>query len=210
MEKKASKFEPVLMYQEMKKVTELEKKVAVHVNRLNAGLKETEILLGEPLTDKEKVMVLKNGFSWVMDKLRGQYQFPKADDDFNLKAMGKDTETAKKALYDFPGQYEAYDFEIKDGIVQLTKEAQAAIKQSGCYYTENEHQNKVFERMKIICRLFREMEDDDFHNGRYGGVGNIDHTIQFLMSGNWVEEHFKPDYRVIKRINEKGKFVPWL
>ena len=150
---KKTEFKPILLHKDEKRIQNSLKQADENAEKLNAALEEALQFVDDNLTDSGKEALLKDGFKHAMELVRKNYQFPKADDDFNLKSIGKDPEPAKRALLSAPAWFSGFKYAVKGGKVILSAEGREEIVQRCCSYTEHEKQNEVYNDAKGICEV---------------------------------------------------------
>ena len=149
-------FKPQLLYKDESRIKGSLKTADQNAEKLNEALEVATEFIGGDFTDKDKENILLGGFDKAMEMIRAKYQFPDADDEFNLKSMGKDAEPVKKALLSSKSLYRGYEYGILNGKVVLTGNGKKNIEEGACTYTKNEAQNAAFDLAKRICKNLNE------------------------------------------------------
>ncbi|WP_417873883.1 hypothetical protein [Xanthomarina gelatinilytica] len=195
------KFEPILLEKNEERIESGLKAALENAKKLNESLDTAMEFVDGPLTDQEKEDLLQGGFSKAMEIIRGKYQFPKADDDFNLKSMGKDPLPAKNALVSSNALFKGYKYKVENGKVTLTEEGRNEIIESLTVYTKNIKQNEAFKVATDICDKINDAYEQGF-------VDNFDQTpiskgLKFVRFGRG-ERPFEPDPNYIRRVSSTG------
>lgn len=193
-------FEPLLITKNDTHIENSTKSAKLTAAKLNDSLEVALDFIGQDLTDNQLKQLLQGGFKFAMELVSKDFQFPKADDAFNLKSMGKDPEPAKLALRSTRAWFSGYIFDVKNKEVFLTDAGKEKIIQSACVYTENEKQNEVFALAKRMCKEI----NDALTRGL---VSARDQTP--IKSGLQIVEYGKgqyiPNTSIIRNINDRGK-----
>jgi len=155
-------FKPQLLYKDESRIKEILKQSDDTSEKLNQALDVATNFIGGDLNDEDKENILLGGFDKAMEMIRAKYQFPDADDDFNLKSMGKDTEPVKKALMSSKSLYRGFEYGTLNGKVTLSGNGKKNIEEGECTYTKNEAQNAAFDLAKRICKNLNEAMSSNF------------------------------------------------
>jgi len=194
-------FEPILLEKNEERIESGIKAALENAEKLNESLSTAMDFVDGPLTDEEKEELLQGGFKQAMEIMRGKYQFPKADDDFNLKSMGKDPLPTKKALVSSNALFKGYKYQVNNGNVVLTDEGRNEIVESLTVYTKNQKQNDVYQLAVDICEKINDAYEQGF-------VNNFDQTpistgLKFVRFGRG-ERPFEPHPNYIQKIGNDG------
>lgn len=204
MKTETIEFEPILLEKDEVRISSAINEAEGMVKKLNNVLDVALDFLGQDLNDSEIMELLKGGFDQAMVLIRKQYQFPKADDDFNLRAMGKDPAPVKLAIQGVSGCLNAYEFIAQKSKIVLIPERIEAIRESICIYTDNEFQNEAYHAAVVIAKALNDAQ----------GKGLIDRTSCFrietaidLIKHGSGDRPFYPNPRHIKKIEANGRIL---
>ena len=159
-------------------------------NILNKFIELTETTLKTTLTDKEKVNLKDNGLTFVNEWLKPKFQFPDADDVFNMNALGISTEPITNYWNANAKYWVNSQIEIVKGKFCIPNMDKLDFTKH-YHYAKNERQEKMFKEATEICKalnrlldkkLIIEGKERDISNGfkfvRFGTKNNIkDPTI---------------------------------
>jgi len=123
----------------------------------NSILKQIEQRLGRALSLEEKISISQNRSEGLLMIYRPQYQFPKADDSFNLQALGVNINDLLEDLDKFGGLPEK--LAEKNGEMVLSDEFINEMMEGSTQYTENENQNKAYALAKKFVKMLDEAKD---------------------------------------------------
>lgn len=197
-------FTPVLMYVNHEKIDGEMKNAKEHAERINSGLAQLEKFLEKDLTDQEKIQLLENGPGYLHEKLKEQFQFPNATDQFNLEAMGKVEEYTrmKHLTSNIHAAFHAYDFEVNDGEVVLSENGSEAIIEKNTHSTQNDAQSEAFKLAEKLVKDLNKAKDKEWIT-RYD-LEQVKRSIKII---NLDGQKFVPNYSNISTMNEGGGFM---
>lgn len=154
MKTETLKFEPQLLQRYDERIEKTISVAKENAKIITDGLNTVCGFIGKPLTDAEKIDLLKKrDFDVVMELVRPQYQFPNADDTFNLNAMGKDMDRAESAYKKSAQLFIGHDYSIENGTATLSEDAVKGIERSLMVFTESPEENNLLERSQKMCDL---------------------------------------------------------
>lgn len=185
-----SKKEEVLFADE-KAITNEKKVIETGFDLLNQAIREAESLLNAKLSGKQKMEIVENGRTFVQNELRKKYQFPNADDDFNLQALGVNPERLYSFLKSNSVKWKSLAFEIKGNEIVLS-EKQPLIERH-TYYLETERQKEAMELAQKLADVLNELDEKAFISGNYS---NIRQVIDIIDDAN--QHNAKPMFFVNK------------
>ena len=152
---------------------------------LNEFVTITENTLKLKLTDEQKTKLKEKGMLFVMDIVKPKFQFPDADTDFNLKALGIDLKPIQD-FWDTNNKLFASltNLEFNNGrfVINNIDELQSIKKHY--YYATNERQIQAFKNANKVCKTLNDLLDkqlikgapsklcNNFENIRYGSKSN--------------------------------------
>lgn len=200
----ATKFKPILLYQNEKSKKLLEEHVQETANKLNQAVKELELFLGVKLNDTEKLKALKEGVDYVKAHLKKSFQFPKATDEFNMQAMGVDISVIKPVLDNAKSLVSNVYIEINNDKFQVSEKGKGMIVEQCSLYTANEEQNKCYNLSLELCTTLNKAKQNKYISDME--MNQIEHSLSFIRQSIYLQE-FKPNHRTISSLNENGKFM---
>ena len=162
------------------------------INRINDH-KATALKLKEDL--------LMGGFLKAMAMIRPDFQFPKADDTFNLKSMGKDPAPVQEALKSVPAWYSKVHYQVKDGRVELAEGLIDLVDHECSTYTQNDKQNELYEIASGVCDNLNKAHKAGFI-GRLD-TGGIERSVT-MVRWNAASQSFFPNPQHIRQIGADG------
>ena len=136
-----------------------------------------------------------------MDLIRTDFQFPKADDAFNLESLGKDAEPVKLALRSTPAWYNNDHFKVENGSVVLADDLTNLVETQSSTFTTNEKQNEAYGLALGICENLNEAHRVELI-GRLDTSG-IERGLN-LVRWDSIEQKFYPNPSFIKQIGPDG------
>lgn len=165
--------------------------------RINKSLATMETLLGKELDDQEKLTLLQNSVPNLHLKMKEQFQFPNASDQFNLESMGKVEEygMARKVMSNIFAAFQSHDFEIKEGIVNLSPRGKEAIIEKNTHRTENDAQTEALELAEKLVKDLNKAREKEWID-RYN-VNQVKKAINII---NKAGGKFVPHYSNISLI----------
>lgn len=200
-------FKKELVFTDQKKIDNGFRSARELAASLNDGMAKAKALLGDDLSDEVLTEILENGNPHVMELLKAKFQFPDSDLEFNLKAMGAskkdELDASNRALSGCAAKFGAYCFIVKDCAVQLTKEGENAIQESGNFYTANDAQNTAFELSKRLVKELGEAYDMGYIDNT--GLNQIERVTGLVKAVHATG--FRVNHGYIKRIGENGKVM---
>lgn len=195
------KFKPQLLYKDESRIEGSLKNANQNAEKLNEALEVSTEFIGGDFTDEDKENILLGGFNKAMELIREKYQFPNADDDFNLKSMGKDPEPVKLALRSSNSLYRGFEYGILNGKVVLTGNGKKTIEEGACTYTKNDAQNSAFDLAKRVCKNLNEAMS-------YGFIDSSDQTpiAQGVKLAKYSTDtkNYVPNVNFLKNIDPFG------
>ena len=197
-------FTPVLMYVDHERIDATLKSAKEHAERINRGLSQIEDLLETELSDQEKLELLQNGFPYLQQRIKEQFQFPKAPDQFNLESMGKvqEFEQSKSTMSQICAAFQAYDYTVEAGTIVLTSEGNEAITEKNTHYTKNEAQTDAFKLAEKLVKDLNKAKDREWIT-RYD-VEAVRKGIKIIDESGGK---FVPHYRNISNLNAAGALM---
>lgn len=194
------KFSPIFLGENENTAQKVKTKIERKKNHLENAVTAINEFVGEDLNDNELTEIIEGGFSTALNKVREQFQFDSATDEFNLKALGKDnTATIKRALKiaNLKG------FEVKDGQINMIGETKQSFENAGLFYTENQAQNKAYKDAQALCKILNKMAKSGYIEERY--IPDLQLTyLPFLKFERGLKD-FQVSPKEITRIGEDGK-----
>lgn len=194
-------FTPVLMYVDHEKIDVLMKSAKETEERINNGLSQLETFLGNEIDDQERLSLLKNGGAYLHQKIKEQFQFPNASDQFNLESMGKveEYEQMKKVLSNIWAAFQSFNFAVEDGKVFLSEEGKEAIITKNTHSTQNDAQTQAF---KLAEKLSKDLNKAVEKNW----IGNfeVEQVKRGILIINTQGKNFVPNYRKISVMRSDG------
>ncbi len=194
-------FKPQLLYKDESRIKEILKQSDDTSEKLNQALDVATNFIGGDLNDEDKENILLGGFDKAMEMIRAKYQFPDADDEFNLKSMGKDAEPVELALRSSKSLYRGFEYDTLNGKVILSGNGKKNIEEGACTYTKNEAQNAAFDLAKRICKNLNEAMS-------YGFIDSSDQTpiAQGVKLTKYSTEtkNYVPNVNFLKHIDPFG------
>jgi hypothetical protein len=172
-----TEFKPVLIFTDEERTEKNLKQAENNCNQINEKLKSAIKYLGVEVSEKEQLEILENGVNSFLEIFRKQFQFPKATDDFNVKALGKEAnfEQAKKEVSGIDILFKSYGIVFKNGIVEISEPGKIAIEENSKSYTQNEKQNEVYDFAVDICKKLNEAHT----------LGFIDNSNKYQIENNF-------------------------
>lgn len=135
---------------------------------VSQAIEISEDILKEKLTGVQKLEVIKDGRNFVQNELRKKYQFPNADDDFNLQAMGVNPEPLYRFLKTNAIKWQGVHFEADKDEIKLS-EVQPLIERH-TYYLETERQKEALEIAQKLADVLNEANEKGFVTGSFSEI----------------------------------------
>lgn len=173
MTTKKKEQEQILVYVDERQISQTKKLIEAGQTKLNHMKGMVDDLIND-LTDEQIRLLPIKCVDVIREHLRSKYQFPKADDDFNLQTMGINP----KPIYDyFQKNYQSwitYNFEFKDHVFYPT-ETQKEIEKH-YHYAKTPEQIFVYNKLNEVIVLVKELKE-------IGIVRNDLHLKEMVIPG---------------------------
>ena len=169
-----NQFKPVLLYSNNANKASLTNSYNSSIQLHNILISESENLLKRKLTKKEINALLKNHIEFsenVKTLIINEFQFPQANLQFNLNALGLSFDKLDLAVSNI--QDNDYKYLIDEGKVIADSKQIIAIDDQCKIYTKNEKQNQVFETAKSLKESAQKLKDLGII---YGGSSLFDYS----------------------------------
>lgn len=201
MEAIATKFKPILMYVNEKTRDMITEHFTSIADKLNNAIEEIQSILEIKLSDDEKVEALKQGIDYVTDRLREKFPYPDGDPETNMKLLGKDITELKPLMDNARSLIDNDHLELENGEFQLLEKGRGMIQEQCSLYTSCPKQNEILGYANEVCNIFNKTEFYDIQT-----LNQIERSVK-IINLNDNSQKFNPNYGIISRMNELGKFT---
>lgn len=135
----------VLVFENKVKIQNLEKEVLTATDKLNEFAELVAKIINRDLTDDELQELQHKGKNFALNELKKDFPFPKAEDDFNLNAMGligdfKQLERFERTNHKL---WRQFDFTAKKG--KFEPEKVQRIIEAERYYADTKEKQEILE-----------------------------------------------------------------
>jgi len=199
--KPKTSFKAILLAKDEERMAQIIKDHKKTAEKLNEALGVALAFIEKDIDDQAKEDLLMGGFPKAMAMIRLDFQFPKADDAFNLKSMGKDPAPVETALESVPAWYSKEIFQVSEGTVELAEGLTTKVDQECSTYTQNDKQNELYEIASGVCENLNKANASGFI-GRLD-TGDIERGLK-LVRWDSIEQKFYPNPSFIKKIGPDG------
>lgn len=142
---KKKEFEPVFLYKDNFRIKQITERYEKGVKNLNNFVSIVEKNLSTTFDDDEKRQVKEKGMIFIIDRLRMEFQFPKATDDFNLQALGIDVRPLKEYYRKHAASWNPYQYDIVEGEFKTSEKVLSHEVEKYYIYTKNDRQNEALQ-----------------------------------------------------------------
>ena len=199
--KSKTSFKAILLAKDEDRMAQIIKGHKKTAEKLNGALDVALAFIEKDIDDQAKEDLLMGGFPKAMAMIRPDFQFPKADDAFNLKSMGKAPAPVQEALKSVPAWYSKDFFQVKEGRVLLAEGLADLVDQQCSTYTQNDKQNELYDIALGVCDNLNKANQSGFI-GRLD-TGDIERGLK-LVRWDSIEQKFYPNPSFIKKIGPDG------
>lgn len=151
----------ILLHTDQKKIEAIKKEAVKSAESLNTLIKECEKVCRTTFDKHQRDQVRDTGMAFIKEYFKPQFQFPNADEKFNLQALGIDLAPLENAMAKSYPIWREYPIEQNEnGIFELVGEPKQI---QSCYtYTENEKQVRAYELAVKITDLINTAIEEKF------------------------------------------------
>lgn len=175
-----------LLYIDQKELNKVKKQLDIAAEMLNKFVRMTVRELGE--LDLLQITELPtNGIQIIKEELKGRYQFPKANNQFNLEALGIAPDPLYKFYSDHSALWQQFEFFYVDGEFKANDE-QVKIKKC-YYYADTPERIRILELARKTIDLFKELKDSNlvdrptmFRESFTYGLFSVDQQDNLIVS----------------------------
>lgn len=165
------KTEKVLVFENKVRIAQLEKDLATATERINEFVEITAKVISRDLTDDDLTELQHSGKNFALNELKKDFPFPKAEDDFNLNAMGligdfRQLERFEKTNHKLWRQFE---FKAKNGKFEAEKVQR--IIEAERYYADTEEKKEILEFAHELIEVWNKAKDLNINAGYKDFVG---------------------------------------
>ncbi|MFL9845130.1 hypothetical protein [Flavobacterium rhizosphaerae] len=155
------------------------------IDKYNSFFLIVEKALNITLSDVQKISISQSRDKAIIDILKPDFPFPKADDAFNLQAMGLNINSLLSEARTLHLLFSKH--ELKNGNLVLTDDFINEITENATIYTANEKQNKALELAKNFEALFDEAEELGVVSSyNKSGINNIIKILDFPLGSSKI------------------------
>lgn len=139
------KTKKVLVFENKLRIQQLEKDLITATERVNEFARITAQVINRDLTDKELTEMIHSGKNFALNELKKDFPFPKAEDDFNLNAMGLIAEFRQLERFERTNHklWQQFEFKAKNGKFEPQKTQ--PIIEAERYYADTEEKQEILE-----------------------------------------------------------------
>lgn len=160
---KTTKFKPQFLYRSERKAKAATDKYLQALMSLNKLIDEAESVLSRELTKDEKYSLYQLDSGFVFDEIKSKYPMPKADESFNLRALGIDLKPYREALNAAKVcNVSSYEFLLTGKRFDEDKEYIKELEKTFDIYTQNEKQNEALALSKQMIELLNKFKEKKY------------------------------------------------
>lgn len=161
----------VLVFQNKVKIQNLEKEVLTATDKLNEFAELVAEIINRDLTDKELTEMIHTGKNFALNELKKDFPFPKAEDDFNLNAMGliNDFKQLERFEKTHGKEWQQFDFTAKKGKFEPQKVQR--IIEAERFYADTEEKQEILEFAHELVEVWNKAKGLNINAGARDFVG---------------------------------------
>lgn len=135
----------ILVHENKSRIQQLEKDLVTATEQLNEFVEMTAKIVNRELDDDELSELIHKGKNFALNELKKDFPFPRAEDDFNLNAMGLigDFRQLERFEKTHGNQWRQFDFKAKSG--KFEPEKVQRIIEAERYYADTKEKQEVLE-----------------------------------------------------------------
>ena len=139
------KTQKILVFENKSRIQQLEKELISATERLNEFAELVAKVINRELDDNELSELIHSGKNFALNELRKSFPFPKAEDEFNLNAMGliNDFRQLERFEKTHGKEWRQFEFKAKDGKFEAEKTQR--IIEAERYYADTEEKQQILE-----------------------------------------------------------------
>lgn len=189
-----SKSKNELMFKDEAAIINAQKELVNATKSLNDYARKVKAFFGtDAKIDYSQLISL--GTEPLFQEFRNDYPFPNSDDDFNIKALGRDPRPLFVMYRDNLHKWNVFNFEYKNGEF-VPGEDQPEISQH-YYYADSEDRKRVLGLMTKTKDLLQELEASNLYNSHRG---------KFLFDVEGFANMNSSVFRMFVKEIDKGEF----
>jgi len=153
---KQNKFQPVFLYRDHEKIQSVNKQSKDWIQGIQEGLNTAKDLFEHPITDVEGSQIINGGWPVVSQMIKSKSQFPKAEPEFLLSLIGKNSESFKSSSLHMEARSKSINAVVENGVVFVDPESEAKSIKEYSYFTTSEKQNQAVKLGNEIANLIEQ------------------------------------------------------
>lgn len=134
-----------LVFENKLRINQLEKDLATATERLNEFARITAKVIGRDMTDDDLTELQHSGKNFALNELKKDFPFPKAEDEFNLNAMGLIGDFKQLGRFERTHAKEWQQFEFKAKKGKFEPEKVQRIIEAERFYADTEEKQEILE-----------------------------------------------------------------
>lgn len=160
---KTTKFKPQLLYRDERRAKAATNKYSQALMSLNKLIDEAESVLNRELSDNEKTNLQQLKSEFVTDEVKAKFPMPKADESFNLRALGIDLKPFREALKTADTlNVSSYEYKLKESRFISNEKYVSEIEKTFDVYTQNGAQNEALALSKQMIELVNKFKEKKY------------------------------------------------
>lgn len=144
----------ILVHENKSRIQQLEKDLITATERVNEFARITAQVINRDLTDKELTEMIHSGKNFALNELKKDFPFPKAEDDFNLNAMGLIADFRQLERFERTNAklWQQFDFTAKNG--KFGPEKVQPVIEAERYYADTKEKQEVLEFAQELVEVW--------------------------------------------------------
>lgn len=144
----------ILVFENELRINQLQKELILATDRLNEFAELVAKVISRDLTDDELTELIHSGKNFALNELKKDFPFPKAEDEFNLNAMGLigDFRQLERFERTHGNQWRQFEFKAKNG--KFEPEKVQRIIEAERYYADTEEKQQILEFAQELIKVW--------------------------------------------------------
>lgn len=161
----------ILVFENKSRIQQLEKDLITATDRLNEFAEKTAEVISRDLTDDELQELQHTGKNFALTELKKDFPFPKAEDEFNLNAMGLIADFRQLERFERTNAklWQQFEFKAKSG--KFGPEKVQPVIEAERYYADTKEKQEVLEFAHELVEVWNKAKDLNINAGYKDFVG---------------------------------------
>lgn len=167
----------VLVFENKLRINQLEKDLITATEQLNEFAEMTAKIINRELDDDELSELIHKGKNFALTELKKDFPFPKAEDDFNLNAMGLINDFKQLERFERTHSKEWRQFEFKAKKGKFEPQKVQPIIEAERHYADTEEKQEILEFAQELVEVWNKAKGLNINAGYKDFVGAFEPLI---------------------------------